>query len=451
MSHNKNLKMKHALYEAAGANIMEKSRVVCAESKVFDHKTSPLKELTPIKPLNPPESVTTVLFLPCNDTRVGNKENGTNWELDRTLDEHLEDSGYLSLRNSQTDLQGEEEDEHNHRRLSFALPLSDAATPQEKSPRRSQKKRSSLAIVAPSTPTTCLGGRTLKPSQSSTPSSHHDDSNLPMLKFEQIVCKELAKSFQKNKRYDWSIVSKLAEDFHLERVIGRQMGLEYIDMFSSLLSMNMRHILTRVLALLGDMDLISCKKVSRTWRKIICEDRAALRRCEQAEQALAESGSTRRPAGCTLTRDVAVSRVVLSSMQTLASTSKSTSSSSAPSSSSIVSCRVNRRATSSQKSNTPNAPNSRFDQFVQVAGTLKRGQSLRRCRRCGSPAIELPVVQRATCTRQSCLFDFCTCCQEAFHGSSPCRVVQPRSHFHTVKTDSIIPGSAHSRRNIRRL
>lgn len=32
--------------------------------------------------------------------------------------------------------------------------------------------------------------------------------------------------------------------------------------------------------------LHSCKKVSRTWRKIICEDAAALRRCQRAEQEL---------------------------------------------------------------------------------------------------------------------------------------------------------------------
>lgn len=58
------------------------------------------------------------------------------------------------------------------------------------------------------------------------------------------------------RRYDWSIVTKVAEEHLLDRVIGRQMGREYVDMFSSLLSRNMRSILTNILALLGDMDLI---------------------------------------------------------------------------------------------------------------------------------------------------------------------------------------------------
>lgn len=57
-------------------------------------------------------------------------------------------------------------------------------------------------------------------------------------------------------RYDWTIVSKVAQDFPLQRVIGGAMGCEYVDVFSALLQKNMRHILTKILVLLGDMDLI---------------------------------------------------------------------------------------------------------------------------------------------------------------------------------------------------
>lgn len=42
----------------------------------------------------------------------------------------------------------------------------------------------------------------------------------------------------------------------MDRVIGGQMGLEHVDVFTSLLSRNMRMILANILALLGDMDLI---------------------------------------------------------------------------------------------------------------------------------------------------------------------------------------------------
>ncbi|KAM9344606.1 F-box only protein 5 [Symphorus nematophorus] len=446
--------MKCPRYETTMANNMEKSSA--AESKVLHPKASPVKEPTPIKPQCPPIGVTTVLFSLNNDTRaVHNKENSTNREHDGTLDEGFEDSGYLSLHNSQII----EEDDHIQGKPTATVQSSSsspaAATHQEKtiSPKNSPSKcqrrtnlSNPLSLVAASTPVGCQKRRTVACSLSSTPSVHHNDTNLPILKFQQAVCEELAKSYQKNKRYDWSIVTKVAEDHLLDRVIGGQMGLEYVDMFSSLLSRNMRSILTNILALLGDMDLISCKKVSRSWRRIICEDTAALNRCQRAEQAFRESRNSLKQRASGLTRDVAVSRVVLSCMQTLASSSTPSLSSSSFSSS-TPSCWVNRRTTPSQKSSTHN---SRFNQYMQVASGLKQHESLRSCKRCGSPATYSAEAQRAICTRHSCLFDFCTCCQEAFHGSTPCRVVTPRAHFPS-KSTPIIPGSARSKRSVRRL
>lgn len=92
-----------------------------------------------------------------------------------------------------------------------------------------------------------------------------------------------------------------------------------------------------------------------------------------------------------------------------------------------------------------------FWSSLQAASTLKQHESLRHCKRCGSPATHLAEAQRATCKRSSCLFDFCTRCQEPFHGSTPCRTVQPRHHFTTSRTTPILPGSARSKRNVRRL
>lgn len=76
--------------------------------------------------------------------------------------------------------------------------------------------------------------------------------------------------------------------------------------------------------------------------------------------------SLRRDTG--LTRDVAVSRVVLSCMQTLASscTPSSSSSSSLCSSSSTSRFKVNRQTTPSQKNCTPNSKCTRFNEYVQV-------------------------------------------------------------------------------------
>ncbi|XP_019942734.2 F-box only protein 5 [Paralichthys olivaceus] len=442
--------MKCPRYDTTRVCNMEKSadNVAAGEAKVPHVKASPVKEPIPIKPQCPPAGVTRLLFSLNNDTRaVNNKENSTGREHDRTLDEGLEDSGYLSLHSSQIDdHHGDEEDDHIQKRTGATLLLS--ATQQRTiSPHNSPSKCNAghrESVVAASTPVDRPRRRIL----SSTPSDSHSDPNLPILKFQRAVCEELAKSYRKNKRYDWSIVTKVAEDHLLDRVIGGQMGREYVDMFVSLLSRNMRSILSNILALLGDMDLISCKKVSRTWRRIICEDTTAKNRCQQAEDALRESMSSLRQKDCGLTRDVAVSRVVLSCMQSRAS---STVSSSSSSSSSSTSCRVNRRITLSQKGNTPPSQCTRFNEFVQAASSLKQHESLRSCKRCGSPATHSAETQRAMCTRSDCLFDFCTCCQETFHGSTPCRTVESRPHLVTSKATPILPGSARSKRNIRRL
>lgn len=448
MFHCEKATMKCPGYEATMASNMEKN--CAADSKVLCLKASPVKEPTPIKPQCPPAGGTTVLF--SLNKAIHNKENSTNREHDRTLDEGLEDSGYLSLHNSQIDEHhGDEEDEHKPSVALLPLPAfahQGKTTSPKKSPSKYEGRTNFIrpaSAVAASTPVGRHRRRTAAYSLSSTPSNHHSDPNLPIVKFQQAVCEELAKSYRKNKRYDWSVVTKVAEDHLLDRVIGGQMGQEFVDVFSSLLSRNMRCILTNILSLLGDMDLISCRRVSRTWRKIICEDEVCMSRCQRAEQALRESRSSLRQTG--LTRDMTVSRVVLSCMQTLASSGTPSSSSS----SSTPTCRLNRRTASSQKGSTPNSQCTRFNEYMQAASSLKQHQSLRPCKRCGSPATHLAEVQRATCTRPSCLFDFCTHCQEAFHGSTPCRVVKPRTHFSSSKGSPIVPGSARSKRNVRRL
>ncbi|KAI9535665.1 hypothetical protein NQZ68_003219 [Dissostichus eleginoides] len=418
-----------------------------ADSRVLHLKASPVKEPLPLKPQCPPAGVTTELFSLNNN----NKENSTSRENDRTLNEAFEDSGYLSLHNSQIDdNHGEEEDEHIHEKPAAPLPPSNAAKHKKKTtPNNSPTKckgrtdcNRQVSLEAASTPVDCH--KTVAYSLSSIPPEHHNDPNLPILKFQKAVCEELAKNYRKNKRYDWSIVNKVAEHHLLDRVIGGHMGQEYIDMFSCLLSRNMRSILTNILALLGDMDLISCKKVSRTWRRFICEDTAVLSRCQRAEEALRESRNSTRQQGCGLTRDSVVSRVVFSCMQTLASPST-------PSSSSSSSCRVNRRPAHSQKGITPHQHCTRFNEYVQAASSLKQHESLRPCKLCGSPATHLSEVRRATCTRLNCQFDFCTHCQEKFHGSAPCRVVKSRSLFSTPETTPILPSSTRSKRSIRRL
>uniref|UniRef100_H2LFY8 F-box only protein 43 n=1 Tax=Oryzias latipes TaxID=8090 RepID=H2LFY8_ORYLA len=363
--------MKCPQYESTTDTGMEDA----ADSRVLQLKVSALKQQSPFKAPHPAE--VTAAF---SSSAVHNKENSSSSrDHDRVLDhECFEDSGYLSLQNSQIESYGDEEDQWHYK---------------------------------------C-----------NRPFDHHDP-NLPVLKFQEAVCQELSKSYKKNKMYDWSIIPKMAEGYLLDRVIGRQMGLEHVDVFVSLLSRNMKIILTNILALLGDMDLISCKKVSRTWRKIICDDAAAHTRCQQAEQTLRESANSLSHKPCGLTRDIGTSRVVLSCIQKLATSKPS----------------VSLSGQSDEKS-----CNNLFI-FSKAAGALKHHESLRRCRVCFSPAKHLSELQRATCTKPDCQYDFCTRCQETFHGSTPCRTVQPRSSVSSSKSTPSLPGSSRSKRSIRRL
>ncbi|KAK1791389.1 hypothetical protein P4O66_013401, partial [Electrophorus voltai] len=138
---------------------------------------------------------------------------------------------------------------------------------------------------------------------------------LPVLKFQEEVCKELAKNYRKKQSYDWTVIDKIAKNYGLHNVIGGKMGLDYVDILCGLLKKDMKHILTKILALLGEWDLINCKMVSKTWWKIIWQDEGAFQRCRRAEKILKAPA---RSVG-SLSRDFGLSRVVFSCLQSVAS------------------------------------------------------------------------------------------------------------------------------------
>ncbi|XP_038816846.1 F-box only protein 5 [Salvelinus namaycush] len=369
-------------------------------------KTSPLKECVQVvaKSQLSPCITTAANFCLKDDVKgVHNKENNQhNVDLDEVNlgCEAFEDSGFLSLQNSQI------EDFDNIKEL-------------EKSPGQD--------IFSPSTPLADYHNK-----------AKHTVSKLPILKFQHAVCQELANSFKRTQSYDWSVISRIAEDSGLERVIGGHVGLECMDVLKALLERDMKHILTRILRLLGDVDLISCRKVSKTWRKVICQDKSALCRCDQAKERL---GDPRTSAGLenvgSLTRDAALSRVVMSCMQRVAST---------PIQKSTYRMRSQREGTQTLCC----SQQSRFREYQEAASLLKQHESLKPCKRCGSPAKHNADAMRATCTRLSCAFDFCTLCQGPFHGSSACQTGLARGPS-SSRANPILIGSARSKRNVRRL
>lgn len=186
MSHSNGIIMKFAACESPRASAVEA-------------KASPVKEPIPIKPQCSPVKVTTVLFSSKNNTSaIHDKENSTGMVHDRTLE--FEDSGYLSLQNSQIEYHHEnEEDVHI---LGKSTVVSSTATNQgmpRNSPSKCQVRSTPIQLEAVCTPVVRPQRRTAAYS-SSTPSGHHSDSHLPILNFQRVVCEELAKSYEKNKR-----------------------------------------------------------------------------------------------------------------------------------------------------------------------------------------------------------------------------------------------------------
>lgn len=91
---------------------------------------------------------------------------------------------------------------------------------------------------------------------------------------------------------------------------------------------------------------------------------------------------------------------------------------------------------------------SRHNEFSEVAKTLKKNESLKACIRCNSPAKYDCYLQRATCKREGCGFDYCTRCLCNYHTTKDC------SDGKLLKASCKIgplPGTKKSKKNLRRL
>ncbi|XP_017164936.1 F-box only protein 43 [Poecilia reticulata] len=87
------------------------------------------------------------------------------------------------------------------------------------------------------------------------------------------------------------------------------------------------------------------------------------------------------------------------------------------------------------------------DKFLEVAKTLFHDECLKPCPRCQHPARCHLVKGEGVCSRVDCGFQFCVSCLCAFHGSRECGSQSAGRR----KKDNLLPGSALSKRNVRRL
>ncbi|KAI5618327.1 F-box only protein 43 [Silurus asotus] len=105
-------------------------------------------------------------------------------------------------------------------------------------------------------------------------------------------------------------------------------------------------------------------------------------------------------------------------------------------------------ATNGTHAHTP--PSIKRQQFLQVAKTLFSDECLRPCPRCERPARCNSVKAEGVCSWSECVFHFCTSCLRTYHGSADCTRL-PNMHSHRKGRSQLLPGSAQSKRNVKRL
>ncbi|XP_032881946.1 F-box only protein 5 isoform X3 [Amblyraja radiata] len=147
-----------------------------------------------------------------------------------------------------------------------------------------EKEVATAQQVAPGTPEPD-GNLTLPSLSSQRPCKWH---MLPALQVGRAVCESvgLAKVLHCP---DQSPLRKVlqSQTFPIDRLIGRKMGLEHVDILKELSERGFPCILRKILRYLCGADLLCCAKVCKIWKKIICSDR-------RANQALKKASRTQK-------------------------------------------------------------------------------------------------------------------------------------------------------------
>ncbi|XP_041964280.1 F-box only protein 43 [Alosa sapidissima] len=242
---------------------------------------------------------------------------------------------------------------------------------------------------------------------------------------EQTSLEELLRSAEKDPQH----VPKMP----LAGLIGRKMGLGKMDIMAELKHRNLRHVLAMILSQLPSEDVYNFGQVSDVWDEIITQNKKASHRRKSHVKELKkahEMGSALHVPDAE-TRLNLVCRSALKSVQAQSKTPCTTPSG---------------RAFATPVQQNPKHFSKR-EEFLQVAKTLFRDEWLKPCPQCQHPAKCHSVKREGVCCRADCGFIFCTACLCAYHGSRECAHLSAKRRS---KRD-VLPGSAQSKRNIKRL
>ncbi|KAJ8267611.1 hypothetical protein COCON_G00127830 [Conger conger] len=263
-----------------------------------------------------------------------------------------------------------------------------------------------------------------------------DLSLTPALQLVQAMCRRNARRVSEQSSLEELLSAKsFRTTLPLAGLIGRKMGLGQLDILSEFKKRNMRHILAMIFNFLCPEDIYRFGQVSNLWNEIIMQDKLANRRrrsyLKDLKMARELGGAAHVPDA--ETRLILPCRSALKSVQAQSRTP--------------ITCTPtlgNGTFTPVQHSGRSA---SKQDEFLQVAKTLFIDECLKPCPRCQHPARCHSVKREGICSREDCGFQFCTGCLCAYHGSKECG---GWSVNRSSKKEAL-PGSAQSKRNIRRL
>uniref|UniRef100_A0A3Q0R5Q0 F-box protein 43 n=1 Tax=Amphilophus citrinellus TaxID=61819 RepID=A0A3Q0R5Q0_AMPCI len=209
----------------------------------------------------------------------------------------------------------------------------------------------------------------------------------------------------------------------LAGLIGRKMGLERVDVLTELKKRNLRHILAFILFYVH---------ISKSYLLLQC-----CYRPYHISSALLITGCI---GGIVHVNDVEtrVTLVKRSALKTVQAQSR-TSSYCTPQSG-------NSTLETLQLSALHSGSSGKRDKFLEVAKTLFNDECLKPCPRCQHPARCHSGKGEGVCSRADCGFQFCMSCLCTSHGSKECG-----SQSAGRRRRDVLPGSAQSKRNVRRL
>ncbi|XP_008583892.1 PREDICTED: F-box only protein 5 [Galeopterus variegatus] len=176
--------------------------------------------------------------------------------------------------------------------------------------------------------------------------------------------------------------------------------------------------------------LLRVCKVSTTWKKILEDDKGAFQLYSKAVQKVTKNikFSTH-----STTREYVMFRTALASVQKSAAQ---------------IPPKKDAQTKLSSQDDQEDSAYSRHNEFSEVAKTLKKNESLKACIRCNSPAKYDCYLQRATCNREGCGFDYCTRCLCNYHTTKDCSSGRPLKASCKMGP---LPGTKKSKKNLRRL